>query len=695
MFPEFSGAGGGRFSGETFVHLDFRPEEFPDSSTDPVTQETVTDIRQRLKDGLDEAAQTWNQACGGALNSPQPIVLTNSNSTDAYSVFLNYHPSRQLVEIKDCPGLDIECYAQMQAVHYEDGQVQINVYQFFGDENELHRTFHDPNFWDHIATNWAHEIGHVFGLGHDDCPNSIMDGNGNRLFSDDNDPQVTPETCEELDEAHEPVDPVADLVNDGASCVLDFYCDDVQQSPWPTTRLYCYIASGSNSDIVTVTEPDGTTTTTTRTRKRTGWTCLNFPSSPLPGGPQPPDPPPPDPPPIDFAFLEGPRVLLLDPAEGATVSGTIEIRGWAWGADFPLGDVEIFLDGAPFTLEQFQYGYYWPDACQSGVDPEYCDVNSGFSGLLDTSQLDPGWHTLQIGVVDTRNPDPLSVGQERTFFVEASDPGVDGAQIIAASIPPLLGCGETRQGWITLLNTGNTTWTRAADYALGSGSDGNDPFTQAIRLRLPPGVHVAPGEEYRFEWTLTAPASDGDHLSDWRMVRAGVEFGESLIQNVAVRCHVKTLLPVADAFVTENLPYANWGFMPHLRVRDDDSGASRYTFLRFDLSAINDPIIDARLRLRTGDRPIPAIGAYALEGMSWHESSVTWSNWQDGGTTYRWLGGAYTLAPNTWHSLDVLEGLTGPILDLGIASSIDLMELDFWSRESLYPPVLEITLAED
>ena len=212
-------------------------------------------------------------------------------------------------------------------------------------------------------------------------------------------------------------------------------------------------------------------------------------------------------------------------------------------------------------------------------------------------------------------------------------------------------------------------------------------------MRCLPTARDNESEEYRFEWTLSAPWSSGDFTTDWRMLRNGQEFGEHLGQEVAVRCNVVTLLPVADAFVTENLPYSNWGAMPHLRVRDDDSSASRYSFLRFDLSAISGDIVGATLRLRTRHRAIPSIGLYSVDDMVWSEGSVTWSNWQDGGATPRWLGAAYSLVPDSWQSLEVLGGVMGgAVVDFGIASAIDEIELDFWSRDSLYTPVLEITL---
>ncbi len=59
----------------------------------------------------------------------------------------------------------------------------------------------------------------------------------------------------------------------------------------------------------------------------------------------------------------------------------------------------------------------------------------------------------------------------------------------------------------------------------------------------------------------------------------------------------------------------------------------------------------------------------------------------------QWSGAVpVPLAADTWHEIDVTGAITGNgIYTLGLATVADQGNLDFWSRESIYSPVLEIT----
>jgi hypothetical protein len=84
------------------------------------------------------------------------------------------------------------------------------------------------------------------------------------------------------------------------------------------------------------------------------------------------------------------------------------------------------------------------------------------------------------------------------------------------------------------------------------------------------------------------------------------------------------LLPVADAAVSEAEPEANFGESKDLRV--DGSPAVR-SYLRFDLSQIEDPIRRATLRVYTESEQSSGIMVYGLAQFgSWAENELTYAS---------------------------------------------------------------------
>jgi hypothetical protein len=121
------------------------------------------------------------------------------------------------------------------------------------------------------------------------------------------------------------------------------------------------------------------------------------------------------------------------------------------------------------------------------------------------------------------------------FVSSAAGQAIPDASVAEARLPARVRCGKTFRASITLLNTGATTWT-SADALAAAG--GEDAFTEAVRVAVPAGVEVAPGERYTFRFTLTAPEIALPRArTAWRMVgEGGVWFGETAARSVAVDC---------------------------------------------------------------------------------------------------------------------------------------------------------------
>ena len=171
-------------------------------------------------------------------------------------------------------------------------------------------------------------------------------------------------------------------------------------------------------------------------------------------------------------------------------------------------------------------------------------------------------------------------------------------------------------------------------------------------------------------------------LDDFRLAVAGDSSGTQ----------TTTATANADAFVAQQAPTTNFGSAQALRVRTTADGAGHFTFLRFNVPAFSGTVVSAQLRLRTQDRTLSEIFLYRVNNMTWSEGTVNWNNWGQGGAVATQVGTETSLAPFTWYDLDVTAAVTGSgSVTLGINSSTDAPELDFFSRESSYDPQLLVT----
>jgi hypothetical protein len=107
--------------------------------------------------------------------------------------------------------------------------------------------------------------------------------------------------------------------------------------------------------------------------------------------------------------------------------------------------------------------------------------------------------------------------------------------VAESRLPARLPCGKAFRAFVTMLNTGSTTWTSAD--RLGA-VNGEDAFTGAVTVGIPAGVEVAPGESHTFRFLLTAPdIALPSARTAWRMQgEEGAWFGETAAQAVPVEC---------------------------------------------------------------------------------------------------------------------------------------------------------------
>jgi hypothetical protein len=172
-------------------------------------------------------------------------------------------------------------------------------------------------------------------------------------------------------------------------------------------------------------------------------------------------------------------------------------------------------------------------ACGDGP----ADDSSGTGGPTGIT-VSAGDATLPTGGADGSSDDGATDSSDPPTSGPTGDPSglPDDAEIVAASLPSALGCGQSFDAAITVRNTGTAVWTHDS-HKLGTVDDSDPLFPADTRVWLPEGLTVPPGGEHTFAFTLQAPASPGPVVTDWQMVHEGVQwFGAVASQDVAVGC---------------------------------------------------------------------------------------------------------------------------------------------------------------
>lgn len=113
-------------------------------------------------------------------------------------------------------------------------------------------------------------------------------------------------------------------------------------------------------------------------------------------------------------------------------------------------------------------------------------------------------------------------------------------EYVSDTIPVRLTVGQVCDVSITFRNRG-VCWFTPRGFRLGA-MGGSDPFTSLTKIDI--DGEVKPGSTYTFNFTMVAPTTQGDYVSDWRMTRDGyASFGPILSKTVKVRTLTDTMPP--------------------------------------------------------------------------------------------------------------------------------------------------------
>jgi len=104
-------------------------------------------------------------------------------------------------------------------------------------------------------------------------------------------------------------------------------------------------------------------------------------------------------------------------------------------------------------------------------------------------------------------------------WVNVTEP-VNNAQPSGQSVPAQMETGKPYNVSVTMVNNGETTWTRAQQYTLMAQSPHNNTTWGFSRVALPID-NIAPGQSATFNFQVTAPGSAGSYAFQWGMQREG------------------------------------------------------------------------------------------------------------------------------------------------------------------------------
>ncbi|MBZ5551223.1 MAG: hypothetical protein LAO21_00785 [Acidobacteriia bacterium] len=110
----------------------------------------------------------------------------------------------------------------------------------------------------------------------------------------------------------------------------------------------------------------------------------------------------------------------------------------------------------------------------------------------------------------------------RAFYTIHVNTQVNDAVYVDQTSLPAMEVGRTYSVYVTMRNTGTTTWTEGQLFRLGSRNPSNNTTWGLSRVSLAPGESVPPGATKTFAFNVVAPANPNTYYFQWQMTRDGV-----------------------------------------------------------------------------------------------------------------------------------------------------------------------------
>jgi hypothetical protein len=210
-----------------------------------------------------------------------------------------------------------------------------------------------------------------------------------------------------------------------------------------------------------------------------------------------------------------------------SVQEVLHHAGW-WGKPFWLTETGWQSSAVGETPQAAYYSDVLGDWYTGKADQGWLTKIFFYEIKDGTAPGSPSW-----GILRPDGSEKPAYGAYKAFIAGNQPQPSDDAHAVSSNLPGTMETGQTITVQLTFRNNGTTTWTAGGNYKLGAVSD-SDPLA-APRLLLAPGDAIAPGQEKTFAFAFQAPAAAGTYLTQWRMLREGVDwFGDVASRQVTV-----------------------------------------------------------------------------------------------------------------------------------------------------------------
>jgi RHS repeat-associated protein len=197
------------------------------------------------------------------------------------------------------------------------------------------------------------------------------------------------------------------------------------------------------------------------------------------------------------------------------------------------------------------YSYDLLDRVTSVTDSSGSDKNVSFTYFNENSNI-TGPKTVTTGAGAAA--DTLIYTYDKVGNLLKISRQTSNASFVSMSlqngqpIPTQMVAGQTYPVQVKMQNTGNSTWTAAAAYRLGTQNpQDNTTWVSVNRVTLASTVN--PGGTATFNFTITAPTTSGTYNFQWRMVQDGVQWFGAFSTNLVIGVSAPVSpLPIITSF---------------------------------------------------------------------------------------------------------------------------------------------------
>ena len=190
--------------------------------------------------------------------------------------------------------------------------------------------------------------------------------------------------------------------------------------------------------------------------------------------------------------------------------------GTSFGATFTMENVGTATWSSAYTLVAVPSSNFGvPSIAAGSVAP---NTNGTFTGTF-TAPATPGTYSLRYRM--SHSSAKFGQATPALNIVVAAD----ASQYVTSSVPTTANAGNDFSISYTMKNTGTTTWSAASLYSMLTLNPTNNTNFGTNRLTITGSV--APGANYVFTRTVTAPVTPGTYNMQFQMNKNGTVFGQA------------------------------------------------------------------------------------------------------------------------------------------------------------------------